>query len=82
MTHAEIGDGEDHEVDVHDPQVPSELRRTVLARMQPGDTLWRCPRLGAPRGALGLLGIGQRDMVIEWWLLNAQGELVEAFWES
>jgi hypothetical protein len=30
---------------------------------------------------LGLLGVGQRDVVIEWWLLDAQGELIEAFWE-
>jgi len=25
--------------------------------------------------------VGQRDVVIEWWLLDAQGELIEAFWE-
>lgn len=49
---------------------------------QPGDQLWRCPRLSAPRGALGLLGVGPRDVVIEWWLLDAQGELIEAFWEG
>jgi hypothetical protein len=37
--------------------------------------------LPAPRGQLGILGVGQRDVVIEWWLLDAQGELIEAFWE-
>lgn len=49
---------------------------------QPGDQLWRCPRLAAPRGLLGIVGVGPRDMVIEWWLLDAQGELIEAFWEG
>lgn len=48
-TPAEIGDGEDHPVDVNDPQVPPALRRNV---------------------------------VIEWWLLDAQGELIEAFREA
>ena len=80
-TPAEIGDGQDRLVDVHGPEVHPDLRRAVLARMQPGDQLWRCPRLSAPRGALGLLGVGPRDVVIEWWLLDAQGELIEAFWE-
>lgn len=81
-TPAEIGDGQDRLVDVHSPEVPPALRRDVLARMQPGDELWRCPRRSAPRGALGLLGIGQRDVVIEWWLLAAEGDLIEAFWET
>ena len=48
---------------------------------QPGDQLWYCPRLSAPRGVLGILGVRQRDVVIEWWLLDPQGELIEAFWE-
>jgi len=29
-----------------------------------------------PRWALG-----PRDAVIEWWLVDADGELIEAFWE-
>ena len=33
-------------------------------------------------GALSLLGVGQRDVVIEWWLIDAQGGLIEAFWEE
>ena len=77
----EVGDGEDRLVDVHNPVVPQSIRTRVLAMAQPGDQLWRCPRLSAPRGALGLLGVGPRDVVIEWWLLDAQGELIEAFWE-
>ena len=80
-TPEEVGDGEDRLVDVYSPVVPQSIRTRVLAMAQPGDQLWRCPRLSAPRGALGLLGVGPRDVVIEWWLLDAQGELIEAFWE-
>ena len=81
-TPEEVGDGEDRLVDVYNPVVPQSIRTRVLAMAQPGDQLWRCPRLSAPRGALGLLGVGPRDVVIEWWLLDAQGELIEAFWEA
>ena len=80
-TPEEIGDGEDRLVDLHSPEVPPAVRARVLALAQPGDQLWRCPRRSAPRGLLGILGVGQRDVVIEWWLLDAQGELIEAFWE-
>lgn len=47
--------------------------------MQPGDQLWRCPRLSAPKPALGLFGSGRREVVIEWWLTDANGELIEVF---
>jgi len=77
----EIGDGNDRQVELNSAEVPPAIRTQVLAIAQPGDQLWRCPRLSAPRGALSLLGVGQRDVVIEWWLLDAQGELIEAFWE-
>ena len=77
----EIGNGEDVPVDVHAPEVPHAIRERVLALMNPGDQLWRCPRRTAPRGLLGLVGIGPRDAIIEWWLVDARGELVEAFWE-
>ena len=76
------GDGEDRPVDVHAPEVPASVRQAVLAIQQPGDQLWRCPRRWAPRGALGILGMGQRGVVIEWWLLDAGGDLIEAFWEE
>ena len=65
-----------------DSLVLASLRAGVLALMQPGDQLWRCPRRSAPRGLLGVLGVGPRTMVTEWWLLDAQGELIEAFWEE
>lgn len=81
-TPQDIGDGEDRPVDMHSPEVPPSVRARVLALARPGDQLWRCPRLAAPRGALGLLGVGPRDAVIEWWLTDAQGELIEAFWEA
>lgn len=77
-----IGDGEDRPVDMHSPEVPASVRAKVQAIAQPGDQLWRCPRRSAPRGLLGVLGVGRRDAVIEWWLLDAQGRLIEAFWEE
>ncbi len=80
-TPEEIGDGEDRQVDLHSPEVPASIRAEVQAMAQPGDQLWRCPRLGAPRGLLGIVGIGPRDVVIEWWLVDADGEPIDAFWE-
>ena len=81
-TPQDIGDGEDRLVDMQSPEVPLSVRARAQAMARPGDLLWRCPRLSAPRGALGLLGLGPRDAVIEWWLTDAQGELIEAFWEE
>ena len=78
-TAAELGDGSDRLVDVNAPEVPPALRATVLRLMQPGDQLWRCPRRGGPRG---LFGLGQRQAVIEWWLVSAEGHLIETFWEE
>lgn len=74
-----MDDTQDTPVDVNDACVPADVRERVLSMMQPGDQLWRCPRLSAPRGSLSLLGIGERSVVIEWWLVDAQGELIEAF---
>ena len=73
---------EDRPVNVHDAEVPASVRQAVLALMGAGDVLWRCPRLGAPRGPLSLLGIGKQNVVIEWWLIDAQGELAEVFWQD
>lgn len=75
-------DLDDRPVDVHAAEVPAGIRQAVLARMAPGDTLWRCPRQSAPRGLFSVLGFGRRDLVIEWWLLDADGELIEAFWQE
>ena len=77
----DIADGEDRPVNPHSPEVPPTIRAKVLAMAQPGDQLWRCPRRSAPRGLFSVLGVGPRDAVIEWWLLEAQGELIEACWE-
>ncbi len=80
-TPEEVGDGEDRPVDAQSPEVPPSIRAKVQAMARPDDQLWRCPRLSAPRGPLGLFGVGPRDVVIEWWLLDARGDLIEAFWE-
>lgn len=79
----QVGDGEDRLVDVHAPEVPQAIRQAVLQRMEPGHALWRCPRRAGPGGLLGLLApASRRPVVIEWWLVDAAGELVEAFWEE
>ena len=71
-------DAEDRQVQPDDPCVPVGVRETVSARWQSGDSLWRCPRAKASKG---LFNLGQADVVIEWWLLDQNGELIEAFWE-
>ena len=69
--------GEDRPVDPHAPEVPPGVRQAVLALMRPGDQLWRCPRISGRRGFLGLrAGVH----IVEWWLVDAQGDLIEAFW--
>ncbi|MFT3780214.1 MAG: hypothetical protein QM772_18455 [Ottowia sp.] len=75
-------DFDDRPVDVHSPEVPEGIRQAVLARMRPGDVLWRCPSKSAPRGPLAAFGFGRRGVVIEWWLVAADGDLVEAYWEE
>ena len=82
MNPANFDDSEDRQVDVHSAEVPAGIQAAALSRWQPGHSLWRCPRLSAPRGALGILGIGQRSVVIEWWQLDADGDRVEAYWEK
>ena len=80
MNAAAADDDEDRMVDVMSPEVPEEIRQAVLARNAPDATLWRCPRRSGLRGPLSWLGIGQRRVIIEWWLLSADGELIGAFW--
>ena len=75
-------DWEDRQVDPQAPEVPHGIREAVQARLQPGDTFWRCPRSSAAQGPLGLFGIGRREVVIEWWLIDADGQLIETFWEE
>lgn len=71
-------DLEDRPVAVHSDEVPVSVRQAVLRVMADGDTLWRGPRLG---GTKGWFGSGKRYLVIEWWLIDSEGELIEAFWE-
>lgn len=69
---------DDIRLDPHDPAVPPGVRAAVLARWQPGDSLWRCPRRAGRQGWFS----STPRIVIEWWLLDAGGDLVEAFWEE
>lgn len=63
-----------------DPELPAAVREAVQRDAQPGDVLWRCVRQGAPTGPLGVLGWGHRPLVVEWWLMSAGGDLIEAYW--
>ncbi|MFV0678684.1 hypothetical protein [Ottowia sp.] len=76
----DMQDLKDYQVDLTDAEVPEAIRQAVLAQLQPGDVLWRCPRLGPARGLLAVLGIGPRSIMMEWWLESAEGELVDIFW--
>ena len=67
---------------MHAAEVPEGIRRPVLAAMQPGDTLWRQPALSGAKGPLAVLGIGRREVPIAWWLIGADGELIDAYWEE
>ena len=73
-------DFEDRIIDVNDPEVPPDIRREVLANLPPGGVLMRCPRRAPARGLAGLLGLGKDGVAIEWWLLDADGELIESYW--
>ena len=79
---AQAFDDADRQVDLQSPELPAAIRQAALAQWSPGDSLWRCPRLSARQGALGWLGFGQQRVVIEWWHIDADGELVEAYWQA
>ena len=78
----ELRDLDDRPVDIDAPLVPPGVRAAAKAIMGPGDTLWRCPRSAGPVGIWGVLMGRRPHWVIEWWLLDAEGELIEAFWEE
>ncbi len=71
---------EDRLVALDDPALPPEVREKVQRDARPGDVLWRCVRQGAPTGPLAVLGWGHRPRVVEWWLMSAEGDLIEAYW--
>ncbi|MBK9441367.1 MAG: hypothetical protein IPN53_08640 [Comamonadaceae bacterium] len=67
---------EDRRVDPDDPEVPANVRATVLQHWQPGDSLWRCPRLGGRKSWFST----ERKIVIEWWLFDVKGNLIDIYW--
>jgi hypothetical protein len=69
---------EDRRVDPDDPQLPANVHAAVMRRWQPGDSLWRYPRLGRRKSWFST----ERKIVIEWWLLDANGEVIDAFWQK
>jgi hypothetical protein len=48
----------------------------VLPRWQPGDSLWRCPRLGGRKSWFST----ERKIIIEWWFFDANGDLIDIYW--
>lgn len=51
-------------------QIPPAVRDTIGGGALPrGHSVWRCPRHD-----------GRGGVVIGWWWLDENGELVEAFW--
>lgn len=62
----------DRAVALESPEVPEGIRAAVLRHRQPGDVLWRCVRQAGRRKGLHL----------EWWLMTADGDLIEAFWND
>jgi hypothetical protein len=72
-------ESDDRQVNVHSPEVPPTIRDAVLALMKPGDTLWRCP---CSTDRKRWFRASRGEVVIEWWLMGASGELIEAFWEA
>ena len=75
---AETSDADDRAVDVNASDIPPGVRQAVLELMNPGDTLWRCPRA---KGGKGLFNLRPQRVVVEWWLVDQHGGLIEAFWE-
>lgn len=72
---------EDRAVALDDPEIPEPIRAKVQADAKPGDTLMRCVRRGGSRGGLlSWLNVRERPLVLEWWLLDGDGELIEAYW--
>ncbi len=72
-------DLDDRQVDIFDPEVPANILAAALEYWQPGYSLWRCPSYSGPRG---LFGLGSPQLVIEWWLFDADGELIDVFWDE
>lgn len=72
-------DPQDRQVSFTDPSIPASIRAAVAPLVRPGHTLWRCPRHRSPGSTA--LPAHRPDVLIEWWLLDASGELVESFWE-
>ena len=71
--------GEDLCIELSDPCIPAGVRIAISLHWEEGATLWRCPRMSAGKGWFGR---GTQDMVIEWWLVDARGDLIEVFFEQ
>ena len=55
---------EDKPVPLDSPLIPPSILQAVNGVLQPGDALFRVPGATA----------------VEWWLIDADGNLVDSFW--
>jgi hypothetical protein len=62
---------EDVPIDLDHPLVPEDVRFAVIERYEPGDFLIPYPSLTL-----------KKQVIIEWWLFDRDGKLIEAFWEK
>lgn len=58
---------EDKPIPLDHPLAPELIRKSVIEMMEPGAKLYRAPVDGTPEG-------------YEYWLIDADGELIESFW--
>ncbi|MBI5718885.1 MAG: hypothetical protein HZC37_14540 [Burkholderiales bacterium] len=50
-------------------ELPAGIRERIGPALPPGHAVWACPRKN-----------GRGGIHIEWWWIDARGELIEAFW--
>lgn len=62
-------------VDPDDPNLPAEIRDRVAPIWQQGWTLWQVPTTVC-RGLI----FKREEASIEWWLLDENGDMLDAFW--
>jgi hypothetical protein len=55
---------EDVPIPLDHPLVPQAIALAISKMIQPGDVIHRVPG----------------NKVVEWWLLDSDGELIESFW--
>ncbi|HMS25999.1 MAG TPA: hypothetical protein PKC80_01305 [Burkholderiaceae bacterium] len=71
---------DDRIVEPFGDEVPEIIQASVAEYYYPGCWLMRCPRLSKKGG--WFFFASRRVIIIEWWLFDADGELIEVFWDE